>query len=326
LAGPPYRTREGNEKIEPVAGGDTCVYETPDFHAVLITVTWKDGAMALKALSMLGGIVDSVGGTAETAGDAKKAAKLLLPGGIEIDGEWDEARRLGCCQIYALRGDRLINYDYRAWRDDTEHAVVILNKALTRLDSRLGIDGNAGIDAARAHAARRPKPVPVCGILSRAEVEAVLGPLLADPKPSEKDPTEACTYRFTQAAAKGSPLGDAPKEFTSMVSALTGGRTGLAAGPVDTAVTIFWRGGFRRLADAALVGGAVTASYAGMEGMPKRTAGRVQSGPWQDAMQTGLEFSAVKNDVGVTIDAEPMLSQEQVELRRRLVAKVIEKL
>src|SRR5438445_10037789 len=108
LAGPPFRTREGAEPIEPVADGDTCVYETPDFRAVLLTPTWHDGAMALKALTLPGRLVSGVSSSVPEAAAAPKAAKTLLPGGVQIDGEWDEASSLGCCQIFALRGDQLV--------------------------------------------------------------------------------------------------------------------------------------------------------------------------------------------------------------------------
>jgi hypothetical protein len=52
----------------------------------------------------------------------------------------------------------------------------------------------------------------------------------------------------------------------------------------------------------------------------------VEGGPWDEATQNGLNFIAVKNDVAVMIDSEPMLSQEQIELRRKLVARIVEKL
>ena len=68
------------------------------------------------------------------------------------------------------------------------------------------------------------------------------------------------------------------------------------------------------------------ANYDGMPGLPKRTQGKVEGGPWDEATQNGLGFIAVKKDVAVMIDSEPMLSQEQVELRRKLVAKLIVKL
>lgn len=325
LAGKPYRSKSGMEAIEPVADGDTCVYETPDFRAILVTVAWTDGAMEFNALNLAGRLSSGVMANANES--TAKAAKSLLPGGVKIDGEWDEATSRGCCEIFAMRGDQLITYDYRAWRADTERAVVLLNKALLRLEHPLSIDGNAGNEAARLRAQSRPKPQSVCGLLSRADVEAILGPLAADPKSTDQDETQGCTYRFTQAGAKESPLADAPEQFKSLISAVTGGRTGMVTGQVDTAVQIRWRTGFRALSDGELIGGAVMTNVGDYQaGLPKRTLGRVPQGPWDEASQSGLNFTAVKKDVAVIIDTVPMLSSEQVELRRRLVAKVIERL
>ena len=326
LAGPPYLTREGSDDNKPADNGDACVYETTDFRTIRLSVTWEDGATALKAITlpmrMLSGGA-APGGDEETSTELK-AAKTLLPGGVQIAGEWDEADSLGCCQIFALRGDRMITFDYRGWRADTNAAVGLLNQALLRLDEPLAIKGGAGNAFALKHDEQRPASKPACELLSRAEAEAIVGPLLADPKPNA-DGT-ACVYRYTQPKAKESPWKDAPDQFKSLAGGLLGGRAGFVAGPVDAMLTVYWRGGFRQLNDSALVAGAVSGSYEGTPGMPKRTQGPVTGGPWGEAGQNSLNFIAVKNDVGVMIDTEPMLSEEQVELRRRLVAKAIEKI
>jgi len=326
LAGPPFRTKEGLDDPVPTEDGDACVYQTPDFRTIIVSITWTDGATALRMLKMPSAMTSGTSGTAETAEDAKRAARKLLLNGVEIDGDWDEASTFGCCEIYALRGDSLINFDFRGWGPDSKRAVTILNTALPRLEHPLSANGNAGNDAALKRAALRPQPRSVCALLSRAEVESVLGKLAADPHPSSKDPNQDCVYRFTQAESKESTLKDAPAGFKSFVGALTGGRTGLVQGAVDTAITIKWRGGFRQLSDSGMVAGAVMANYDGMPGLPKRTQGKVEGGPWDEATQNGLGFIAVKKDVAVMIDSEPMLSQEQVELRRKLVAKLIAKL
>lgn len=99
-------------------------------------------------------------------------------------------------------------------------------------------------------------------------------------------------------------------------------------GPVATQITVTWRGGFRRLRESALVAGSVMSGNGldGQIGMPRRTSGQVAAGAWDEAAQNGLAFIAVKKDVALEIDTEPMLAEEQVELRRRLVAKAMEKI
>lgn len=322
LAGPPFHTREVSDLNEPDASGDTCVYETPDFRTLRVTVVWDDGATAFKATSLPGQLLNAGPQTQES-----KGARLLLPGNVEMEGEWDEATRMGCCQIFALRGDRMVTFDYRGWRDDSTHAVGLLNKALLRLDQPLPAPPS-GEDAARKRAALRPAPRPVCSLVSRAEAEAILGPLLDEPHPASSDPNAACVYRFTQAASKDSEFKDAPDAFKSLVSGLTGGRTGKVQGPVATQITVTWRGGFRRLRESALVAGSVMSGNGldGQIGMPRRTSGQVAAGAWDEAAQNGLAFIAVKKDVALEIDTEPMLAEEQVELRRRLVAKAMEKI
>ena len=289
LAGKPYRTKSGMSLIAPVPDGDTCVYETPDFRAILVTVEWQDGGQAFGMMNLPGRLASGVMQNAPKP--TADAAKSMLPGGVQIDGEWDEATSTGCCEIYALRGDQLITYDYRGWRADTARAVVLLNKALLRLEHPLSIDGNAGNEAAKLRAEGRPKPQSVCALLSRAEVEAILGPLAADPKPSDKDETQGCIYRFTQAEAKGSLLADTPEQFKSMLGALTGGRTGMVAGQVDTGIEIRWRTGFRLLSDSEIVGNAVMTNVSDYQaGLPKRTLGRVSTGTLGRSGANRLEF------------------------------------
>lgn len=326
LAGPPYRSREEKDDPEPATGGDSCVYEMPDSRYIRMSVAWKDGAAAFKLIGMPARIFSNVGGKAETAETAKNAAKKLLTNGVEIAGEWDEASSVGCCMIYALRGDSMVRFDYRAWRSDAKGAANILNKALVRVEHPLSLDGNAGNGAAAKRLALRPAPRPACSLLSRAEVESVLGHLSADPQPTSQEGNGGCVYKFTQAESKESPIGEAPKEFKSLVGAITGGRTGLVSGPVEATMTVLWRGGYRQLSDNAMVSGAVMANVQGVGGLPKRKEGSVSNGPWDEAAQTGLNFTAVKKDVAVMIDTEPMLSSDQIEVRRRLVAKAIEKI
>jgi hypothetical protein len=322
LAGPPFLTHDSPEDNVPDENGKVCVYETADFSSVRLSVEWKDGAVALKAISLPGRIAG--GALPADAPGKQEVVKNLLPGGVQLAGEWDEAMNLGCCQIFALRGDTLVTFDFRGWRDDMKAAASVLDKALVRIEKPLSIDGRAGSDAARKHAAQRPVRRDACSLLTRAEVEVILGPLLADPQTKSKDGSD-CWYRFTQAESEQSTLKDAPKEFKSMLGALTGGKTGLVSGPVDTALTITWRGGFRAMHDGQMVAGAATGAFAGMPGMPKQNTGSVQ-GPWTEAAQTSLAFTAVKKDVAVTIDIVPMLSNNQVEVRRRLVAAAIGKI
>jgi hypothetical protein len=324
LAGPPYRAREGSAGPEPAENGDLCVYETADFRTIQLSVEWTDGAMAYKGITLPSRMLSGVTGDENTASEVS-AAKTVLPGGVQIAGEWDEASSMGCCTVYALRGDQMVTFDYRGWKADTPAAVGLLNKALVRLDQPLSIDGNAGNAAALAHDKQRPASRPACELVLRAEVESIVGPLAADPKPASADGL-SCTLRFTQAESAQSPFKGLPPELTSMLGKV-GPQMGMTTGQVDTGINVMWRGGFRQLNDSAQVSGAVMGAVGGgPPGMPTRKQGPVAGGPWDEALQTSITFIAVKKDVAVTIDTLPVLSEEQVELRRRLVAKVIERI
>src|SRR5262245_8056639 len=323
LAGPPFRGHDGSTGPEPAENGDLCVYETADFRTIALSVEWSDGAMAYKVVTMPSRMMSGTTGDENTS-SAVSAAKTMLPGGVQIAGEWDEASSFGCCTIYALRGDQMVTFDYSGWKADTPAAVGLLNKALVRLDGPLSIDGNAGNAAALAYDKQRPASRPACALVSRAEVESIVGPLAADPKPASADGL-SCTLRFTPKESADSPFKGMPKELTSMLGKV-GPQLGMTAGEVDTGINVLWRGGFRQLNGSAQVSGAVMGAAGGPPGMPVRKQGPVEGGPWDEALQTAITFIAVKKDVAVTIDTLPALSEEQVELRRRLVGKVIEKI
>src|SRR5262245_56613858 len=215
LAGPPFRARDGQTGPEPVENGDLCVYETADFRTIALSVEWSDGAMAYKVVTIPSRTMSGTTGNENTS-SAVSAAKTLLPGGVQIAGEWDEASSSGCCTIYALRGDQMVTFDYSGWKADTPAAVGLLNKALVRLDGPLSIDGNAGNAAALAYDKQRPASRPACALVSRAEVESIVGPLAADPKPASADGL-SCTLRFTQKESADRPFQGMPKELTSML-------------------------------------------------------------------------------------------------------------
>lgn len=313
LAGAPYRGNfEGVAKLD----GTACLYQTADYRQLIVEPTWQDGATALAAASMAGRILGDV------KGDAKDVKSSILPGGLQMEGEWDEAQSQGCCRIWALRGDALIAINYEGWKNDTPAAVGVLNKALLRLDKPLASDGNAGVAAALEREKARPKPVPACTLVSRAEAEAIVGPLLAEPKSSVDG--KSCTYRFNIAAAKTGPIAEAPEMLKELMSSVAGAKGGYAAGPLDAELTILWSGGFRQLASNLAIGGSMESQMnsPGVEAPPPLAP---DEGGWSEANQTSLAFVAVKKDVAITVPTA-LLPAEAVKTLRRLAAKALEKI
>lgn len=178
LAVPPYRA--GSGPFDPSGGGKVCVYETAKFRYITLEVDWEGGQSAYSMGGMVKNLMKS-GGTAEINNNVKKNFKL--DDGSEMAGEWDEASlmAMNCCIFLAMRGDQLITIDFTASPATLRQAATLVDGAYKRIDSPLKIDGGAGVTAAKALNKTRPQKVGVCSLLSRSEVEAILGPLSSDP-------------------------------------------------------------------------------------------------------------------------------------------------
>ena len=107
---------------------------------------------------------------------------LKLSDGSELTGEWDEAKVNNCCTFIVMRGDQLVTVSVAGSDATLEQAAAIADAALKRIDSPLKIDGTAGVAAAVARDASRPKERDPCSLVSRAEAETALeAPLAKDP-------------------------------------------------------------------------------------------------------------------------------------------------
>lgn len=187
LATPPFRSVNGPATAD--TGGDTCIYEAANFRYISLEVDFTDGARSYSTFNMSKNLMKSTG-TAQIANNVKKNFKL--DDGTEISGEWDEASlmAMSCCIFAGLRGDQLITIDFTASRATLRQAASLVDAAYKRIDHPLRIDGGQGVDAAKAFENTRPKSIEACSLLSRAEVEAILGTLSADPTPGQS----GCDY------------------------------------------------------------------------------------------------------------------------------------
>ncbi len=280
LAGPPYRV--GNNG--PDATGSACVYEERKGHQLRLNVTWEDGASLMAML----------GKPAAAAADANMTGKLPLPDGFVAEGEWDEARIMGCCDISALRGDQLLQLDYGATALTDPQAIALLNAAFKRIGNPIAADGAGGVDAALAREAERQKSRPTCSLLTRAEIEAIIGPLLSAP---EGDGTK-CTFRYTLQGQDGKPR------------------------PWAMDVSVAWSGGYRIIREEPIMAASV---MKGLLGDQAKDPGDIKPvsipGPWEQAAVT-MDFLAVKHDRLVRIDLR-LTSRPVAE---KVAAKLMEKL
>jgi len=188
LAVPPYRSYNG--PFGPTANGKSCVYETANFRFINLEVDYSGGTMAYSMVGMAKNLLKSANNTG-IANNVKKNFKL--DDGTEMSGEWDEASlmAMNCCIFAALRGDQLITIDFTASPATLRQAGGLVDAAYKRIDHPLKIDGGAGVAAAKSLEKTRPKKVDVCSILTRAEVEAIVGTLSGDPTPSGQS---GCRY------------------------------------------------------------------------------------------------------------------------------------
>lgn len=284
LAGPPYRFNKTG-KAGPAPDGDACRYETAGYHFIEIEVEWTGGAQMMKMY-----------GTVQNLADQKMKGVLKLGDGSELTGEWDEAKVVNCCTFIAMRGDQLVTVDVAGSNATLEQAARIADAALKRIEKPLPVDAAAGIAAAIARDATRPKERNPCSLVSRAEAEAALeAPLTKDPVVDGS----TCLYTYT---------GKFPRTI------------GLA---------ISWRNGYAQFrqhaATAAGVGNAL--ALGGDAGQGKKESAPQDpavTGPWESAQVVQDEFSAVKKDVLIT--AGSVMASRERELARNLVALAISKL
>jgi hypothetical protein len=300
LAVAPYRS--GNATVNPTPEGDTCVYETANFRAILLQVTYEGGAQAYSMTGMVKNLLKMGGGKSDIQNNVKKNFKL--DDGTELAGEWDEASltAMNCCIFNALRGDQLITIDFTASSATLRQAATLVDTAYKRIDQPLKIDGGAGVAAAKALDKTRPKPVDVCSLLTRTEVETILGRLAKDPVGGH----DTCTYELPV------PPQTPPQQYELSIRWRGGyeqwrtdqhvGHIGNAA-VMQTAKDVAAQMGQPLSEDAAanmsrqLPGGA-----SNEQSSTQQAAGSTPTDPAAVVTDTGLHFAAVRRDVQVSVN------------------------
>ena len=182
LLEPPYRTSD--RKADPRGPG--CLYRAKDYRNVTLEVDRENGEMGFRMLAGMGGKVEEALAGADMSTDT-------------LDANWDKVGRpFG--QLIALKGTATVQVDPLGSRLELPAQVHILKLALARLSKPLGYDGGK---AAQNHTDPGVKPRNPCSLVTRAEAEALMGTLRADPHPSE-DGTE-CVFPMN-AVFMGTPV------------------------------------------------------------------------------------------------------------------------
>ena len=287
LVVPPFLSRDGVPKRD----GSACQYEDASLHNIIIDVQWDHGAMTFKMSGAMQSLVD------QTA--AKGLVKLA--DGTEIAGEWDEAHVLGCCNFMALRGDLMVTVDVGGSKAPIAAAAKLADAAIKRLDHRLSIDGAANVKTAVAFdAAHRPARRVACTLVTRAEVEAIVGPLSQDPSADD----ERCVYQHVIEGAYGPTY----------------------------VVKIRWTGGFSEFRNGNEMTESFTKNFTkaaplssgGKEAIESAmTGGDLDANPnWDVAHFSIMGLSAVKKDVLISVDPQGAKSDDAVKLMEKLMSKL----
>ena len=283
LGTPPYRASNGT----PQADGSDCVYQTANFHQIVLTVEFTDGAQSYQMTGFAKKLLS--GAPSESAKQAFK-----MDDGTELSGEWDEAQltAMNCCIFNALRGDQMITIDFTASDATLPQAASLVDAAYKRIDKPLKLDGAANVAAASAFVKTRPKPIAPCSVLSQNEVEAIVGPLISAPV---ADGSRSCEYHVP-------PQGGMPRSYELKYT---------------------WQGGYadvRSTAHVTRIGGMAMGGAATKADDAPLAAG-APGDPWERAGQLYNEFVAIKKDVEIKIDHR-MLDDSKV---KALVAAAMRK-
>ena len=174
LAVPPYRTSDAQagRSGAPDADGHSCYYVTADFHNIHVGTVERGGAQALALIRKFSGVVKKASGKV-----------VVISKGSTIDGAWDDVELIGCCDLFAVLGEHAVDVNVAGSKATIAEAAALVEAALKRFDKPLPIDGSSAAAAAQALLATRPRTGAACTLVSRAEAEAIVGPLGAEPIP-----------------------------------------------------------------------------------------------------------------------------------------------
>lgn len=300
----PYRVDPGGAASP---DGAACRYETPVGRHLIMDVTFDGAQLGMRAINLGVQIASPVFGN-----DSALLASL--------HGHWDELHLIPG-HLMVRKADAMVDVGYLGSGTGIAGAARLADEALARVGAPLPYDGAAAARSAPSPYVPQRDP---CTLVSRAEVEVIIGRLARAPQ-SAAD-SSSCT--FTLAARRG-----------------LGGQTVL--------LTVQWRDGFAGLEGAIYTAGLVQRQVGGtppavpagdsqfgkfmqqMQGAMRAQGVGTQmgdgglktdtavAGPWDAAaLVSGLEFSAVKHDVLLSVDLRTI----PYDQARALIAKAVEHL
>lgn len=278
LGEPPYRVR----RRSPSPGGDGCMYRARDGRNVTLEADLEDGPLTYRIAGGGTAVEDLLGGQ-DMAADT-----LEVP--------WDEAV-LSFGRLVALKGTAYLAIDPLGSRMDLGQMAEVMRIALGRVGSPLRYDG---AEAARARGSDKLREGDPCSLLTRAEVEAAMGPLRADPY--QDDEAGGCVYPLDQ-------------EFFGE--------------PVDRLLEVHWNDGFHELGmerNALGMAGGAMATFVSGDDTPELGSTASDEGPWDERVTLlGGVVTVVKADVLLKMAGDGMGGfdeDEALNLLRTAVGRI----
>ena len=278
LAEPPYRVRQRR----PSPAGDGCMYRARDGRNVTLDADLEDGTLTYR-IAGGGMVVEDLLGGQDMAADT-----LEVP--------WDEAV-LSFGRLVVLKGNAYLAVDPFGSRMDLGQMAEVVRIALGRVGAPLRYDG---AEATQARGPDKPREGDPCALLTRAEVEAAMGRLRADPYPDEDG--SGCVYPLDQ-------------EFFGE--------------PVDRLLEVHWNDGFHELGTdrhaLGMAGGAM-ATFVSGDDTPELGSTGTDEGPWDERVTLmGGVVTVVKADVLLKLVGDGMGGFDEdkaLELLRKAVGRI----
>lgn len=263
----PYRSR--NRQADPAGSG--CFYRAKDYRNVTLELD-RDGEMGFRMMAGTGGKVEEYLAGADVSTDT-------------LEANWDKVGR-AFGQLLAMKGKASVQVDPLGSRLQLPAQVQIIKLAISRLSKPLGYDG---AKAAGKHVDMGVKPRNPCTLVTRAEAEAAMGKLRADPHPSD-DGTE-CVFPV-DAVFFGSP--------------------------VDQTLTVQWSDGFYALGQERQAMGMASKVMAGhgmgpdLPSLGENAAGEKE--PWDERITLlGGVITVIRHDVMLKLPANPVAGMDEAK-------------
>jgi hypothetical protein len=314
LATPPFRA-DDNGAANP--RGSSCVYRGSATKQ--ISLQWNASGAA-EAGKITESVPDTLGGVFDKAGQpglSANAHRVIAQG---PPGPWDKASWIPGGTLFVTKGDQGVNVDMSGASGSEDEAVAIAKLAVPRFNQPLAYDGaRAAMNAPKTKAHQG-----ACAVVSKAAVEAAIGPLSGAPA-AGADGT-SCEYHVATPQGQraysveyvwqgGLKNYNMVKNGPQTMGAAMGGNIpmgGLDSMPQD-AQTSALIGGLMKMAggDAGAAPGAATQTGFKTDSNLK--------GPWDQAtLMHGTQLLAVKADVMVGMD----LKSADYEKAKALMAAI----